>query len=173
LQPEIANDIVKMSNEVKAAILSHNLNAALHCIALDFMEKLNELKYDAGKSPVRMINFSLLDTVIDPRIIAEEMKKQIGQIADMKDSKAGLSSGDNAIISRLNDIQGEYEAAASNLNSGFPAAYIISPAGVTDRKAYPVRSLIVLITAISSFLIISIWVIIANKLKRFRALLNK
>ena len=103
----IANDIVKMGDEVKMKILSYNLKSAYNA-----MVEENRTKMNKADSLPTMINY-------------------------------------------------------------FPSSYIITPAEVSDKKVFPLRWLIVLITFISSLLFSSSFFLLIEKFKNINSELKK
>jgi len=168
----IANDIVRIGDEVKADILRRSLNEALNCFVLDFNKKLSEFDRLEQSNSNRKNGILIENTIPNHQMIIDNMKQQIESRKRINPKDHILPYDSEIILNQLGGIQIQYEDAASNLNNNFPTVYIISPAEVSDRKAYPQRALMVVITAISSLLIISFWIIIVEKFKRIRAAFN-
>lgn len=64
-------------------------------------------------------------------------------------------------------LQTSYAQAVVNSKSKVPPSYVISPAEPIDKKAYPKRTLIVLIVAAASFFVTIAVVIFSQRISEF------
>jgi len=74
----------------------------------------------------------------------------------------------NQQLEVLSEMQLVYEQAETDANSKFTHKFVVEMAEVADKKAYPIRWLIVVITTISVFLFTVLILLVLNKIKELR-----
>ena len=67
---------------------------------------------------------------------------------------------------RLATMETSYEQAESDANSFLSHKFIVEKASASERKAYPVRWLIVVLSTISSLIFLLIYMLFSEKIKR-------
>jgi uncharacterized protein involved in exopolysaccharide biosynthesis len=141
----IANDIVRIGDEVKASILKKNLAIAFNSVAQDLQEKVGDIT-----------NIS--------NLISQNSRKGVDSFAPIS-SLAGLSL--QSLKSRYrsetqiyNDLKWKYEVARNNLSAAVPGSYVISPAESSLVKSYPQRTVIVSISAVCAYILTVVFFIL-------------
>ena len=95
--------------------------------------------------------------------LAEKLKAQIDTIAKYGPVYTSLMNYLNYQREQLSLLRSKYIEAKANLDLKIPYKYVVSRAEVPEKKAYPIRWLIVLISLISVFLIDLIILIFKKK----------
>jgi len=67
---------------------------------------------------------------------------------------------------QLSLIKSKYEEAKIDAEEVLPQKFIVNSAFKAERKSYPIRWLIVLVTAVSSFLLISVGIIVYEQINK-------
>ena len=171
----IANDIASLFDSIK--------NAMIHERAVtDFeikKQKLNKIKLQMQQLRDTMTSLSSMGVVIDDayRALTEgyinakdaEMKKsfkkkmnmteQYGSILKSFQIKAGFLS------KRLANMETSYEQAESDANSYLSHKFIVEKAYPAEKKAYPIRWLIVVLSTFSSVILGISGLLIKNKVE--------
>ncbi|MBK9798780.1 MAG: hypothetical protein IPP56_03325 [Bacteroidetes bacterium] len=173
LAATIANNIVEITDAIKATILRKNLSTALSNLEKDYSNKVKEFDVFAAN-----INRIVKDNYI-PNLnlknesFVERMKKQIDLIREL--TNKGSADFDlkkqynyEAMLAQLAELQSSYEQASSNLNTNFPTCYIISPAQVNYQKDSPNRLLIVALTTVLAGLFCIVWMLLSIQLKQVK-----
>lgn len=173
LAAAIANNMVEITDAIKATILRKNLSAALSNLEKDYSNKVKEFDVFAAN-----INRIVKDNYI-PNLnlknesFVERMKKQIDLIREL--TNKGSADFDlkkqynyEAMLAQLAELQSSYEQASSNLNTNFPTCYIISPAQVNYQKDSPNRLLIVALTTVLAGLFCVVWMLFSIQLKQVK-----
>jgi uncharacterized protein involved in exopolysaccharide biosynthesis len=91
-----------------------------------------------------------------------EMNNKYGSIYD------GFKKKMDQQLEILAEMQLVYEQAETDANSKFTHKFIVEMAEVADKKAYPIRWLIVVITTISVFLFTILVLLVLNKIKELQ-----
>jgi LPS O-antigen subunit length determinant protein (WzzB/FepE family) len=71
-------------------------------------------------------------------------------------------------LSRFYSLKDSYEQAIQSLNTKIADAYIITPANAPDKKYAPKRSIIVLVTVLTTLILSSFIIIAADRLQQLK-----
>lgn len=175
---QIANDLVRISDQVKSSIIKENLKLAFISISREFTEKSFEVD-----NIIQSLN-DFMETPISLRVTqkdktdTEKLKEQLDiQSAIEKARKGGRLKEIETLfnyqlkLQQLNEIQYSYFQAYVSLNSSMPSCYIITPAEVSYTKVGPKRTIIVIVTFFSSLFSGMCLVVFIEKFKKFRQLI--
>jgi len=175
----IANDLVKIGDEVKSVIIKKNLGATIEQISSQFAEKKKIFEKISVEFPKIKEFFNGFDLNFNENNSVEKLQADIIIKNNLDDA---FAKEDEKQIERLNNLQDVFnemydlkktlKIANFNFNSKINGSYIISPAKVADNKASPVRWIIVLSSFFASiFASISI-VLFLDKWKKVKQILS-
>lgn len=71
-------------------------------------------------------------------------------------------------IEKLTDLQKVYEQAESNANTEFTHKFIVENAAKAEKKAYPIRWLIVVVSTVAAFLFTAFLILMLQKINEIR-----
>jgi uncharacterized protein involved in exopolysaccharide biosynthesis len=156
----IANDLVKIGDEVKSVIIKKNLGATIEQISTQFLEKKKMFEKILAEFPLIKESFKGFDLNFDENNSVEKLQADI----IIKDKLDVAFKNENEIeINRLNNLQDVFnemfelkktlKIANYNYNSKINGSYIISPAKVADKKSSPVRWIIIVSSFLASVLV--------------------
>ncbi len=172
----IANDIASLFDSTK--------NSMIHERALtDFSIKKNKLaKLESEMQTLRdtMSELSSMGVVTNDAYIA--LTEAFVQSKDIQtknafEQKMKMTEKYGSILKsfqvkveflseRLATMETSYEQAESDANSFLSHKFIVEKASASERKAYPVRWLIVVLSTISSLIFLLIYMLFTEKIKR-------
>lgn len=147
----IANDVIEIGDKVKNEIIRTNLMQIFHSIEREFKQKAVALDGLAQK-----VNMAAGITIAEGAKIASRNNTDIlRQQATIQSYLKIYTEQNNMDLAKLvqeylNLMEGyflqqqNYLQAFTNANSEVPSCYIISPAEVSYKKAYPPRTLLTL-----------------------------
>ena len=158
LAATIANDIVRIGDEVKSAIIKANLQKAFESVSREYFEKSKQLD-EVISSLNKFIEHPISTHVTrKDKSSVEKLKEQLDLQAAIEKAKSGgqLSQMESLyhyqlLLQQLSEIESSYFQAYLSLNSAIPSCYIITPAEVTNKKAGPRRALLVALALFSGF----------------------
>jgi len=167
---EMANALVSFGDKVKNSIIKKNMWVVFKSIERDYLEKGKALDLKAAEiNRLQKIPF-ITGSLIRAKSQVEQQKEQIDlkamirqQQMEKPDHLFLLQDYDKELQDYL-DLQFNYQQAFANANSDVPPSYIISPAEKINKKAYPPRTWIVLITTLASFCLACAIVVSAKKI---------
>jgi uncharacterized protein involved in exopolysaccharide biosynthesis len=145
----IANDIVKIGDEVKAGIIKKNLKTAFKSVGEELESKSKDIADISG-----------MISGISRR--GQDSFTPIPSQSGM--SLQSLKSRYQSELIIYNSLKSRYELAQNNLNSDFPASYVISPAESSMVKVYPQRTIIVSIVAVCAYFLTVLFFILSKNL---------
>lgn len=155
----IANDIVVLGDKVKEGIFKGNFKAAYQILENQFLlikKDLNDIQ--ANIQSLGKFSGKLNDKTEREQILQKtKEQKNIALLTLLNEYEFKLE--------KCTYIEGKYNEAREKMFNIFPASYIITPATVSDKKAYPSRSTIVLLSFVCSLLFAVTVVFIIDKLK--------
>ena len=76
-------------------------------------------------------------------------------------------------LQQLATLQSTYDQALVSINNEIPSSFVISPAEVADKKSFPIRWMIVLITGVATFIAAISAVIIIERLQKIISLVRQ
>lgn len=143
----IANDIVSFGDKIKADILHHSMSTALKSM-------LNE--FDGQSDLVDRLEDSLQNMLSGQ----EETDQFSLELEKIKSRYRSELYNMNLLKSKLAEIQ-------SNLTQESPESYIISPAEVNYKKAWPSRKLVVMLATVGAFFLLSTLIVVLDRASEF------
>lgn len=175
----IANDLVKIGDEVKSVIIKKNLGTTIDQISTQFIEKKKIFEKNLAEFPLIKDSFKGFDLNFDEYNSVEKLQADIIIKNSLDDA---FEKKDVTKIERLNSLQNVFnemydlkktlKIANFNFNSKINGSYIISPAKVADKKSSPVRWIIVVSSFLSSILISVSVVLFLEKWKKIKQVLG-
>jgi uncharacterized protein involved in exopolysaccharide biosynthesis len=175
----IANDLVKIGDEVKSVIVKKNLGGTIEQISNQFIEKKKAFEKLIVEFPMIKESFKGFDLNFNENNSVEKLQ---ADIIIKNNLDLAFKNENEQEIRRLNNLQDVFnemyelkktlKVANFNFNSKINGSYIISPAKVADKKTSPVRWLIVVSAFLSSILISISLVLFIDKWKKIKQALN-
>ncbi|HKC69456.1 MAG TPA: hypothetical protein VKG26_14570 [Bacteroidia bacterium] len=155
----IANDIAVFGDKVKENIFKHNYKVAYEILEKQFLWTKGEL--DSIKS--RILLFGKISEKLNDKTEREQFIHKAKKEQDIP-MLTLLTNYENKLV-EFADIEKRYYEAKEKLFNKFPTSYIITPATVSSKKAYPSRGFIVLVTFMCSLLLATALVFVIERLK--------
>ena len=175
----IANDLVKIGDEVKSVIIKKNLGTTIDQISTQFIEKKKIFEKNLAEFPLIKDSFKGFDLNFDEYNSVEKLqadiiiKNNLDDAFEKKDeTKIERLNGLQNVFNEMYDLKKTLKIANFNFNSKINGSYIISPAKVADKKSSPVRWIIVVSSFLSSILISVSVVLFLEKWKKIKQVLG-
>jgi len=101
---------------------------------------------------------------------AREIERQIQELGENSSEFVYYWGLYNDELNRINKLRYQYLQAKAELDSNLPNVFILDRAQVADKKAYPKKSVIVIVSTLSAFILsLMIFIFFENFLKKLRA----
>lgn len=101
---------------------------------------------------------------------AREIERQIRELGEYSSEFVYYWGLYNDELNRINKLRFQYLQAKAELESKLPNVFILDRAQAADKKAYPKKSVIVIVATLSSFILsLIIFIFFDNFLKKLRA----
>ncbi len=178
----IANDIAALHDSTKIMIQRERANQALKIVEREYYSKLKEIQemedslatinsygvFDyESQSEVTSEQYAIAIAKGDQRAIRslEEKLKIIG-----KYGSAYVSLRDNMYMQRkqLNLLKSKYDEAKVDAEQILPQKFVVSNAYPAEKKSYPVRWIIVVVSTMATLLIAMITILLIENIKQVR-----
>lgn len=178
----IANDIAALHDSTKIRIQNVRALQALKIVEKEYHDKLAEVNsmtdsikainllgvYDyESQSEVTSEQLAIAISKGDARAIKslDDKLKVIGQYGS-----AYVSLRDNLELQRkqLNLLQTKYEEAKVDAEQVIPQKFVVSDAFPAEKKSYPIRWLIVVVSTVSTLLVAIIAILLFENIRQFR-----
>lgn len=179
----IANDIAALYDSTKLAIQRSRSSAALRIVEQEYFSRLEEIKEVTDS--LKMINeLGLLDfksqsenatkqynsaLVKGNMQAAKKIKENLDVIAKYGSRYEALKNKSKLMQKQLIIIKTKYEQAKVDAEQELPQKFIVSNAYPAEKKAYPVRWLIVVVSTFSTILFAIIFILLLENFKQFKA----
>jgi len=178
----IANDIAAIVDSVKNEIAQKRSMKAFNIVK----EQYNELKMDIRQmedsltelrrlgiqdyeSQAEMFNQQLAKEIAaDDKQGVRALENRLNVLADYGSGYVGLSQQLEYEREKLSLLKRKYQEAKVDAFEVLPQKFIVNKAYKAEKKAYPIRWLIVVITTISAILMTIIVLIILKNIKELR-----
>jgi uncharacterized protein involved in exopolysaccharide biosynthesis len=98
-----------------------------------------------------------------------ELEKKLDLLARYGSVHSRLKEQMLEEIKRLSTLESKYREAKIDLEQDLPNTYVVSPAEKAEKKAKPVRMVIVAVSVLSSFLLALILLIFFDNYKKFKS----
>jgi uncharacterized protein involved in exopolysaccharide biosynthesis len=159
LAAAMANDIVEIGDAHKEAIIKEKLREAFDALSkniFDLSLQIDQIASDINRAHSKEV---VSGSTFYKKTNIDQLKEQL----DLKELMRMARESDQvrfleqlylyeSKLQQMATIQLSYDQALVSLNNQIPSSFIISPAEVADKKTYPVRWMIALITAISALI---------------------
>jgi uncharacterized protein involved in exopolysaccharide biosynthesis len=178
----MANDIAALHDSTKTRIQHERAKEALKIVEREYQAKLREIKemedslkvinsygvFDyESQSEVTSEQYAIAIAKNDQRAMKslEEKLQVIG-----KYGSAYVSLRDNMYMQRkhLNLLKSKYDEAKVDAEQVLSQKFVVSNAYPAEKKSYPIRWLIVVVSTLSSLLIAVITILLVENFKQFR-----
>ena len=101
---------------------------------------------------------------------AREVENQIKELGEYSSGFIYFWSLYNDELNRINELRNQFLQARAELNSQMPNVFVLDKAKISDKKAYPKKSVIVIVATFSAFIMsLLMFLFFENFLKRLRA----
>lgn len=163
----MANDMASYVDSLISVMLRERAAASLAVIEDEYERMQNEVaQLEDSLTRVRemgIINYESQSEVLNNAYATAILEKDTGGIDFFKDKLDMLSRYGGLYVSlrdrleyqyeKLGELKTVYDQARLDAEAVIPYTYIIDEAGVSEKKAYPVRSLIVVVSTLSAFVL--------------------
>ncbi|MBN2755794.1 MAG: hypothetical protein JXR51_01370 [Bacteroidales bacterium] len=161
----IANDITSLLDSVYNNIQKERAFEALQIIENEYfsqhkyiktledsLTKLRNLGVFDYDSQAKTYNEAYIKAIENGNISkANLIKNELKTIANYGSAYNSLIKEHEQEIKQLSLLKSKYDEAKVDANQNLPHKYIVNPAQISEKKAYPIRWLIVVISTISAF----------------------
>lgn len=178
----IANDIAALHDSTKTRIQHERAREALKIVEREYNSKLNEIK--AMEDSLKVINsYGVFDYESQSEVTSEQYAIAIAKndqraIKSLEDKlkvigkygTAYVSLRDNIFMQRkqLNLLKSKYDEAKVDAEQVLSQKFVVSNAYPAEKKSYPIRWLIVVVSTLSALLIAVITILLVENIKSFR-----
>lgn len=169
----IANDISKFYDTVKTNMQRQRSTKAYHMVKKEYLELKNEVeaKEDSLKE---LRELGVHDYESQAERINEELAKQLAKgnnaaVQRLKEKLDVLAKYGGAYVAlredldiqreHLSEVKAKYEQAKMDTNSNLPHKFLVERAFAQEKKSYPIRWLIVVISTLAAFILAVITII--------------
>ncbi len=178
----IANEIAELHDSTKIRIQRERVTMALRIVENEYREKDKDVKVMVDS--IKVLNsLGLYDYESQSEVTSEQYAIAISK-GDMRAVKsleeklkiiatygsAYVSLRDNLELQRkqLNLLKTKYEETKVDAEQILPQKFVVSNAYPAEKKSYPVRWVIVVVSTIASLLIAIIGILLLENVKQFR-----
>lgn len=178
----IANDIAALHDSTKTRIQHERAKEALRIVEREYLSKLAEIR--AMEDSLKVINsYGVFDYESQSEVTSEQYAIAIAKndlrAVKMLEEKlqiigkygsAYVSLRDNMYMQRkqLNLLKSKYDEAKVDAEQVLSQKFVVSSAFPAEKKSYPVRWLIVVVSTLSSLLIAVITILLVENFRQFR-----
>jgi uncharacterized protein involved in exopolysaccharide biosynthesis len=178
----IANDIASLHDSTKIRMQHERAKEALRIVEREYNSKLNEIRH--MEDSIKVINsYGVFDYESQSEVTSEQyaiaISKNDQRAAKSLEEKlqiigkygsAYVSLRDNMYMQRkqLNLLKSKYDEAKVDAEQILSQKFIVSNAFPAEKKSYPIRWLIVVISVLSSLLIAIVSILIVENIRQFR-----
>lgn len=178
----IANDIAALHDSTKTRIQHERAREALKIVEREYLAKLNEIHkmedslkvinsygvFDyESQSEVTSEQYAIAISKNDQRAI-KSLEEKLNIIGKYGSDYVALR--DNIFMQRkqLNLLKSKYDEAKVDAEQVLSQKFVVSSAFPAEKKSYPIRWLIVVVSTLSSLLIAVIAILLIENIKQFR-----
>jgi hypothetical protein len=179
----IANDIAALLDSVYNKIQKERALKALKLVEQVYLEKQSFVKQlEDSLSGMRKIGVydyenqaKVLSDAYTKAIgsgnqsTASGIKKELDKLAKYSSSYQTMSRQHEDEIKNLVFLKSKLTEARVDAYHDLPYKYVVNPAQVSEKKAYPKRSLIVMFTTISSFIFAIFFLVLIQRFKQLKS----
>lgn len=177
----IANDIASLHDSTKIRMQRERAVQALNIVKKEYTDKEAQIK--AMADSVKMLNnLGLYDYESQSEVTTEQYAIALSKgdqraVKALEDKlkiiatygSAYVSLRDNLELQRkqLNLLKTKYEGAKADAEQFLPQKFVVSNAFPAEKKSYPVRWLIVVVSTITTLLLAIIFILLFENYKQF------
>jgi hypothetical protein len=133
----------------------------------DSLQKIRKLGINDYESQAKTLNSAYADALArGNKETSDLLLKRINILATYGGKYVELSKKLDFEIDRLGELKVKYASAKLNANLSIPHMFIVDKAIKAERKAVPKRSIIVMMTTLSTFSLTLLLLIVLNNIKR-------
>lgn len=133
----------------------------------DSLKKINNLGIVEFESQSEVYNDQYATALAEGNILgAKNLKPMIDTLAKYGAAYVSLNEMITNEIKKLSELESKYVEAKVDVDQDLPHKFIVNSAVKAEKKSYPVRWLIVLISTLSTFLFSLIILVIIENLKK-------
>lgn len=172
---DMANDIANLFDNAKNRMINERSSEALSVAE----HERNKLKDEINKvvdTLAKLNNLGVVDKETRPTLITALANAKDGNTRTLIQNKILATDKFGSIYSnfenklewmniRLSTKDAVYEQLKSDANSAFSHKFTVETASASEKKAYPIRWLIVVVSTISAFLFAIVLLLVIEKLK--------
>jgi uncharacterized protein involved in exopolysaccharide biosynthesis len=177
---DIANEISNQVDSVYNHMLKQRAIDAFHLVEEQYLEVLEETK-DLQDSITKIRALGINDYRTQSERFNEALGRAITEgnerarrILERKLDTLSMYGGNYATIdnqlgyaiSRLSDLKERYQEAKLEAEQNLPHKFVVDSAIKAEKKAYPKKSIIVIISTIAAFLLTLVTLIVVENIKR-------
>ena len=179
LAADMANDIVRLLDSTINKMQKKVAIKAFKIVASEYMKeskvieakedsltKLRELGVHDYESQAEMFNRQLaIEMAKGNKPGISRLQKKLDVLARYGGAYVSLRDGLEHDKKYLSELKAKYEEAKVDANDSLPHTFIVSKAYKAEKKAYPIRWLIVVISTLSALLLFIVIIGISNSIK--------
>ena len=177
---DMANDIALYLDSVMSFMFRERALMSLAIVEQEYIrlqEEVRMLEDSLGRiRELGVINYEAQSEVINNAYATAILGKDAASTDFFSGRLKLLSAYGGAYVSirdyltyrheKLNELKAAYDEARIDAEKIMPYKYVIEKAGVAEKKTYPVRSMIVVISTVSAFLLALFMVLLTDAFRR-------
>ncbi|MES2591483.1 MAG: hypothetical protein V4608_06335 [Bacteroidota bacterium] len=178
----IANDIAALHDSTKIRMQKERALQALQIVKKEYFEKDNEIKRMTDS--IKILNgFGLYDYESQSEVTTEQyaiaiakgdqramkaLEEKLKIIANYGSSYVSLRDDLELQRKQLNLLKTKYEGTKVDVEQILPQKFIVSNAFPAEKKSYPVRWIIVVVSTLAALLVAIIAMLLIENIKQFK-----
>lgn len=175
---DMANDIANLFDNAKNRMINERSSEALE-VAESERNKLKENIEAIVDTLAKLNQLGVVDKETRPTLITALANAKDGNTKQLIEAKIRATDQYGSIYSnyenklewmniRLSTKDAVYEQLKSDANSKFSHKFTVEKASASEKKAYPIRWLIVVVSSISAFLFAIVMLLVFEKIKELK-----
>ena len=175
---DIANDIANLFDNTKNRMINERSKEALE-VAISERNKLKNEIAVIVDSLAALNKMGVVDKETRPTLITALANAKDGSTKKLIEEKIRATDKFGSVYSnyenklewmniRLSTKDAVYEQLKSDANSAFSHKFTLETASVSEKKAYPIRWLIVVVSTLSAFLFAIVLLLVLEKIKELK-----
>jgi hypothetical protein len=184
---DIANSIADLLDSVKNDMQRDRAMQGFKIVEAEYLSLKNEVKLmEDSLSQLRKLGVNDYETqaeMMNQQLAIELAKNNTHGIKALEDKLSILSKYGGPYVSlrdaleyekkQVSLIKSKYDEAKIDANEALPQKFVVESAYKAEKKAYPIRWLIMLTTTLSVFLLAIVLIILLDKIPEFQVLKKK
>jgi uncharacterized protein involved in exopolysaccharide biosynthesis len=178
----IANDIAALHDSTKTRIQHERAREALKIVEREYLAKQKEIK--KMEDSIKVLNsYGVFDYESQSEVTSEQYaiaiaKNDTRAIKSLEEKleiigkygSAYVSLRDDLVLQRkqMNLLKSKYDEAKVDAEQVLSQKFVVSNAFPAEKKSYPIRWLIVVVSTLSALLIAVITILLVENIKQFR-----